>query len=229
MSPREPLIALISATPAAIGPATSAFAERFPAATLWNILDDRLLIDADLAGGVTPELEARMLRLIAHARSEGAEGILLTCSIYGPVAHKVAPQAAIPIYAADDAAFDLLLESDAKQVLVLAATATGLADTETRLSQSAAARNTIIGIEGRVAPGAFAAAGAGDLGALLESLLSTVAEFGAGADAILLAQYSLTPVAAELAERAGLPVIAGPQAAADALYGRLNAQTDAAP
>ena len=71
---RPPLVALISATPTAIAPAESAFARNFPSARLWNILDDRLLTEADSRGGLDDELRARMGRLIDHALAGARQG-----------------------------------------------------------------------------------------------------------------------------------------------------------
>ena len=71
-------IALISATPLAIAPAMAAVTEAFPDATVWNLLDDRLLADAQQAGGITPGLAARMDQLIELALAGGADGVLLT-------------------------------------------------------------------------------------------------------------------------------------------------------
>ena len=52
MDPGGPTVAMVHATPAAIAPAVAAFAECFPAAELWHLLDDRLVSDAEQAGGL---------------------------------------------------------------------------------------------------------------------------------------------------------------------------------
>ena len=50
MTSHAPTVALIHATPAAMAPARAAFADRFPEARLWNLLDDLLISDAEAAG-----------------------------------------------------------------------------------------------------------------------------------------------------------------------------------
>lgn len=85
---RHALIALIETTTAATPPAIEAFDAEFPEATLWNVLDDRLIVEALEAGGLTAPLTERMSRLISYALDAGADGVLLTCSMYGPVAHE---------------------------------------------------------------------------------------------------------------------------------------------
>ncbi|QCX74352.1 hypothetical protein C9F11_03245 [Streptomyces sp. YIM 121038] len=189
-------IALVSATAAAVGPAVAGLGAAFPEARPWNLLDDALLTDADAAGGLTPALADRMRRLIAYAVEGGARGVLLTCSLYGPVAARAGVE--VPVLAADAAAFAAALGGGHREVLVLATFAAALDDSLDRLRAAARAARSPTRIVGRViAPG-------------------TVPDPGA-ADAVLLAQYSLAPHADALAEALGLPVHAGPHAAARAL------------
>src|SRR5882757_3168200 len=112
----SPLIALISATPRAIPAACAALIETLPGCRIWNLLDDRLLADAQVAGGVTPTLEARMERLIDHALREGADGVLLTCSQYGYVGRRMT--VSVPVLAPDDAAFNEIREKGVSRILV---------------------------------------------------------------------------------------------------------------
>ncbi len=76
MTPATPTVALIHATPAAMAPARAAFADRFPQARLWNLLDDLLISQAEEAGRITPPLRRRMERLIEQARDGGADAVL---------------------------------------------------------------------------------------------------------------------------------------------------------
>lgn len=212
----QPLIALINATPAAIGPATAAFAEHFPEAQLWNLLDDRLQEDAG-EDGVTEALADRMRRLINHAVTEGAQGILLTCSLYGPVAQDFAPTAPVPVLAPDEVAFTQLIRESPERVLIIANAVRPLQDTVDRFTRQAAEHNTPIDVHGVIAPGAAAAARQGDLGALTKSLLSAVEHSGVTPTAILLGQYSLSPASKALQFRTGIPVHTGPASAAASL------------
>lgn len=211
-------IALISAVAAAIGPATAAIAAQLPNAQTWNIIDDRLLDDAVAQGGLTPPLEDRMRRLIAHALAEGADGILLTCSLYGTVAAHPQP---VPVLAPDQAAFDEIAAAGHARVLVVASLAAALDDSLARLRDHLAACGVATVLDGTVAQGAMAATGAGDASALLDAL--TLACRNSAAEAVYLAQYSLAPVATELAVRIGKPVVTGPTSAAARLRRELAA------
>ncbi|MWA08159.1 hypothetical protein E5671_02855 [Streptomyces sp. BA2] len=189
-------MALISATPAAIGPAVDGLADAFPEAEPWNLLDDALLTDAAAQGGLTPALADRMRRLITHAVEGGARGVLLTCSLYGPVAARA--DVGVPVLAADSAAFAAALAGGHRRVLVLATFTAALDDCLERFRAAARAAHSPTEAVGRViAPGDR--------------------PDPAGADAILLAQYSLAPRADELSAALGLPVHAGPRTAARAL------------
>jgi hypothetical protein len=215
-----PLVALISATPIAIPPAVDGMRDEFPQALVWNILDDRLLVEANRHGGLTPDLHGRMARLIEHAKAEGARGILLTCSMYGPVAHD-ASDAAVPVLASDDAAFAAVIGSGFRSVLILSSLEPALADARSRFQEAARAAGADIRVIGVVPDGALAAATAGDTAALVESLAAAGKPFVGEVDAVLLAQYSLSPVAEELTAALGVPVFSGPKSAAALLRSRL--------
>ncbi|MEY9776301.1 hypothetical protein [Arthrobacter sp. MW3 TE3886] len=217
----NPLISLISATPVAIPPATGAFREIFPEARLWNLLDDRLLDDATEQGGVTEELAARMTRLIRHAETEGADGILLTCSMYGPVAERLAAELSIPIYAPDASAFQAALDGPYERILLLASANGPLEDALERFTRAAAAAGRDLAVTGIVAGGAAAAATAGDAELLGRTLEAACAGQEADFDAVLLAQYSLSPAADALSHALGKPVLAGPKLAAATLRSQL--------
>jgi len=219
----KPLIALISATPAAIPPARQAFADQFPDAELLNLLDDGLEEQANRAGGLNPHLTDRMKRLINHAVLEGAAGILLTCSMYSSVAQLVADELDVPILGPDDAAFTVATNGDYRSVLVIASLPAALSDVQARLAAAAASNANPLEITGTVAEGAFAAVQAGDDDALLASLKDAASANGASEiDAVLLAQYSLTPVAEQLQLHTGKAVLSGPTLAARRLQAAIS-------
>jgi Asp/Glu/hydantoin racemase len=216
-----PLISLISATPVAIPPATGAFSEVFPEARLWNLLDDRLLEDATTQGGVTEALAERMTRLIRHAVTEGADGILLTCSMYGPIAERLSAELSVPIYAPDASAFQAALDGPYERILLVASAQGPLDDALDRFSTAVNTAGRNVTVTGLVADGASAAAAAGDAGLLADRLETACATQENEFDAVLLAQYSLSPAADVLARALGKPVLAGPKLAAATLRTQL--------
>lgn len=208
---RHPLVAFIGATPAAIPPARAAFAEHFPEATLWNLLDDRLITEAVAAGGLTPALSERMRTLVRYAVDGGAEAVLLTCSMYGPVAHGFAGP--VPVDASDDAAFHDAASSGYRRVILLSSLPEALRDAQERFAAFTDGDASAPAVTPVLAADAFAAASAGDTATVVDALAAAVAA-AEPADAVLLAQYTLAPSAEALAGRLGVPVIAGPSRAA---------------
>lgn len=211
----KPLIALISAVRASIPPTLEAFSAGFPDAQPWNIVDDRLLEDANEQGGLTPHLQLRMERLIDHALTEGASAVLLTCSLYAPVAHEAAVDADVPVLAPDDAIFLAVIEEGYRNVLLVSSGAGPLEDSVTRLRAFVGPDVTVIGA---LAEDAAPAARRGDTDAVVDALASAVEASPTGFEAIVLGQFSLAPAAAALAARLGLPVLAGPQYAVKRLH-----------
>jgi Asp/Glu/hydantoin racemase len=210
-----PTVAMVHATPAAIAPAVAAFSERFPEAGLWHLLDDRLVTDAEAAGGLVAPLRRRMLSLIGHAISGGADGVLLTCSMYGPVARLAAQLWDRPVAGSDDAMHERVVAERPARVAVLGSLETAIADSTERLRRvmADAGRDQDIEVVGVLCPGAAAAAMAGDDQALLASLRSAAEPLAGKLDVLLLGQYSLTGVHAPLEAALGVPVWSPPHAA----------------
>ncbi|THV34676.1 aspartate/glutamate racemase family protein [Glycomyces buryatensis] len=208
---RRPRLALIHGTSAAVAPAVDGLAAVFPEAEPWNILDDRLLPDADAAGGLTPELAERMSRLIGFARDGGAAAVLLTCSMYGTVA--TSAELDIPVLAPDQAAFARVVRERWGSVLVVASFETAAIDAAARLRSTLADAGVGTRVDVVTADAALRPSRSGDVDALENALADVVAD-KAACDAVVLAQYSLAPAAALLEQRLGLPVVSGPQAAA---------------
>lgn len=233
MAPGDgPTVALIHATPAAMAPAVAAFGERFPQAGLWHLLDDRLVSDAERAGGLVPPLRRRMLSLIGHAVAGGADGVLLTCSMYGPVARLAAQLWDRPVTGSDEAMYERVAAERPARVAVLGSLETAVADSADRLRGAladggpaeAGGRGSGLGTEvvGVLCPGAAAAASAGDGAALLASLRSAAEPLAGEVDLFLLGQYSLTPARAGLQAVLRVPVWSPPHVAADVLARRLR-------
>ncbi|MFK4728293.1 hypothetical protein ROT00_01260 [Agromyces mediolanus] len=208
-------IALISATPLAIGPAAAAVAAQFPEGTVWNLLDDRLLADAQGEGGITAPLAARMDRLIELAIEGGADGVLLTCSQYGARAELRDPAAdGVAVLAADGPLFAEAVALGAGRVLLVASLDSAAADSSARLGEAFAGAGVATALDTLVVPAAAKPQPEGELTAALAAAIDGTEP---GYEAIVLAQFSLAPAAAALAERFGVPVLDAPRAAASRL------------
>lgn len=215
---RSPRIALISAVPNAMGPAAAALRTEFEDPEIWNLLDDRLLSDADRAGGVDASLSERMAELITIAESGGADAVLLTCSLYGFVAEA---HPSPLVLAPDQAMFDDVAAAHHASVLVIASIPSALEDSVERLSRHLAARGSRTIVRGVTPAGALETSRTGSTSQLAAVIAEAVAA-AEPADAVLLAQYSLAPAAAELARALATPVYTGPASAARLLRDELR-------
>ena len=77
-------IALIHAMKHSIAPTEDAFRRLWPDVRLMNLLDDSLSVDRAREGSLSPAMTQRFLALARYAVGAGAEGILFTCSAFGP-------------------------------------------------------------------------------------------------------------------------------------------------
>ncbi|MEU9602725.1 aspartate/glutamate racemase family protein [Streptomyces sp. NPDC048109] len=211
-----PLVAMIHAVPTAHRIAQDAFAQEFAQATVWNVLDD-----ANAAGGLTGALRRRMLRLIAHVVDGGAQGLLLTCSSYGEVVDTARALWDVPVLKSDESMFKSALSGPYRRIAVVASTPPAVPAAVAQLEALAPAVRPDRPVDIVTALCEAAAdAGPEEAARLLADALRAAG--GTDADAVLLAQYSLTPVRDALAALLGVPVLDGAGAAARELRALLT-------
>jgi hypothetical protein len=83
-------ITLIHALRQSLDPITDAFTRLWPEAILRNMLDDSLSRDLSRAGRLDSSMIHRFLDLGRYARGAGTDGILFSCSAFGPAIDAVA-------------------------------------------------------------------------------------------------------------------------------------------
>lgn len=96
-------IALVSVTLNAVNPMTNYFQERNPKLTIVNYLDSYLLEKVSKDGEVNDESMRRMFDMLSRACSDGAEGVLLTCSVFSRYAEVFSKVLSKPIVCPDKA------------------------------------------------------------------------------------------------------------------------------
>ena len=98
-------IALIHALSHSVAPINDAFARDWPQAVRMNLLDDSLSADLASGGrGLDAAMHQRFQTLADYAVATGAEGILFTCSAFGPCIEAVAAKhAGIPVLKPNEA------------------------------------------------------------------------------------------------------------------------------
>lgn len=210
-------IALIHALAHSVAPINEALARDWPEAIRMNLLDDSLSADLARDGrGLDEAMHERFQRLAQYAVDGGAQGILFTCSAFGPCIEAVARRhAGMPVLKPNEA----MVEE--------AATGAG------RLGLIASFGPTLVSmppefppgvaLEPALAEGALEALNAGD-GERHDALVAAQARAlrERGCTRIALAQFSMARARAACEEASGLPVLTTVDSAVRALRRRLG-------
>ena len=213
-------IALIHALAHSVEPINAAFARDWPEAQRMNLLDDSL--SADLARnaqgsgqGLDAAMHERFQRLAQYAVDTGAEGILFTCSAFGPCIEAVARRhAAMPVLKPNEA---MIAEAAAGSGTL------GLISTFAPTLASMPPEFPVgIPLETALAEGALDALNRGD-SAKHDALIAAqaVALKARGCQRIALAQFSMARARAACEAATGLPVLTTVDSAVRAVRMRL--------
>jgi Asp/Glu/hydantoin racemase len=198
-------ITLIHALKHSIVPIEFSFARLWPEATLMNLVDDSLSADLARDGRLTGAMTDRFLTLGRYAVSTGADAILFTCSAFGPCIEAVAREhAPMPVLKPSEA----MVEQAAARGHRI-----GLLSTfpPTLVSMPREFPSSLVVVP-KLAEGAMAALDRGDR-AEHDRLVAEASRSLRDCDLIALAQYSMAPAAAAVAEASRLPVLTTPDSA----------------
>jgi hypothetical protein len=204
-------ITLIHAMAASVPPIEEAFQQFWPEARLMNLLDDSLAPDLARDGALMPAMTDRFLGLARYARAAGADGILFTCSAFGPCIEACAREfAAIPVLKPNEAMIEeaLALTGPRGRIGLVATFAPTLASMPPEFD-AVAPDATLMPC---LAEGALAALNAGD-GAEHDAAAVRAAVALGDCDVITLAQFSLSRAAAAVAAATGKTVLTTPDSA----------------
>ncbi|AMA57081.1 aspartate/glutamate racemase family protein [Bradyrhizobium sp. CCGE-LA001] len=212
-----PRIALIHALKHSIAPIEAAFAKAWPAARLMNLLDDSLSADLARDGALTDAMTERFLALGNYAAGTGADGILFTCSAFGPCIEAVArAHAPVPVLKPNEAMIERAVTMG-KRIGLLSTFPPTLASMPPEFP-------TTVEVVPKLAEGALAALDRGDR-ATHDRLIAEASRDLRDCDVIALAQFSIAAAAPLVAKVTGHPVVTTPDSAVDKLMKLLNAKT----
>jgi Asp/Glu/hydantoin racemase len=208
-------IAIIHALRHSPPPIEAAFAAAWPEARLMNLLDDSLSADLAREGRLTDAMTARFLTLARYAAGTGAQGILFSCSAFGPCIEACAQDLApLPVLKPNEAAIEEAVKIGRK--IGLLATFPGT------LSSMPPEFPPGVEVVPCLAPGALAALDAGDA-ATHDQLAAEAAVALRDCDVVLLGQFSLARAASLVAAATGKPVVTTPDSAVAKLKRLLKA------
>lgn len=210
-------IALIHALRHSVEPAEEAFNRLWPQATLANILDDSLSRDLARERTLTPAMTERFLDLARYAVKSGADGILFTCSAFGPCieACKAALEP-VPVLKPNEAMIDDAIAAGFP-IGLLATFAPTLASMPNEFTSVAASAKIIP----QLAAGALDALNNGDPGQH-DALAAEAARKFTDCGVIALAQFSLARAASAIASTTGKPVLTTPDSAVNRMRSLLS-------
>jgi hypothetical protein len=195
-------IALIHALKHSIVPIEASFARLWPDATLMNLVDDSLSSDLARDGHLTAAMTDRFLSLGRYAASTRADAILFTCSAFGPCIEAVArAHAPMPVLKPNEAMIEQAAARGGR-IGLLSTFPPTLASMPREFPAS-------LEIVPKLAEGAMAALDRGDR-AEHDRLVTEASKDLRRCDLIALAQYSLAPTAALVAEATGRPILTTP-------------------
>lgn len=208
----RPRIVLFHATPVAMEPVLSAFAEDWPEAETVNLLDDGLSLDRAKCGDTLSEdLIDRFVAFGRYAHRIGADGILVTCSAFGPAIDRMAAELPVPVVKPNQAMFEAAL-GHGDRIGMLATFAPSIATMEEEFTEAVQLNRPKATLTTILVDNAISALKSGDR-ATHDRLLAEHAPAMAGFDAVMLAHFSTSLAAGAVRERLKRPVLTAPKAA----------------
>jgi aspartate/glutamate racemase len=212
MADRSPRIVLLHATPVAMEPVQAAMAALWPQAEAVNLLDDGLTIDRAREGeNLSEELIERFVDLGRYAQRIGANGILITCSAFGPAIDRVERELPLPILRPNEAMFrEAIAAGD--RIGMLATFAPAVATMEEEFRQFAIEAGASARLDTIIVPDAIELLRQGDAQAHNHLVAGAAPQF-ADHDAIVLAHFSTSRAAEQVRGQVKIPVLAAPEAA----------------
>ena len=212
-----PRIALIHALAHSVEPINTALARDWPEATRMNLLDDSLSADLARSGqGLDASMHERFERLAQYALDSGANGILFTCSAFGPCIEAVARRhPSVPVLKPNEAMV--------AEAAVGAGTLGLIATFEPTLRSMPAEFPDHVALDLALAAGALDALNEGD-GARHDQLIAVQAARlrERGCTRIALAQFSMARARGACEAASGLPVLTSVDSAIRRLHTRLS-------
>lgn len=209
-------VALIHATPVAVQPVAEAFGRLWPQASLMNLLDDSLSGDLAAKGQLDAGMTQRFVDLAEYAVRTGAQGVLFTCSAFGPAIEAAARAVDVPTYKPNEAMFlealDVLRTTGGRRIGLLSTFEPSIAPMREEMQSLASKAGVDLELVTVCATGALAALNAGDA-ATHDRLVVERSSDLEHCDVVMLGQFSMARAQALVARHLGKSVLTSPDSA----------------
>jgi len=219
---QRPRIALIHAVQVAMEPTRTAMAEGWPEAESVNLLDDSLSADRAKDAEITEAITDRILFLARYALGVGAQGILFTCSAFGPAIERAARELPIPVLKPNESMFEAAV-GFGSNIGMLATFPPAVAGMESEFAADARRLNPQARLTSIVVAEAMDALRRGDIETHNRLLAERAPELS-HCDAIILAHFSTSRAALSVRHAVTVPVFTSPDAAVAKLRRALRGQ-----
>lgn len=211
-----PRIALLHALPESIAPIHTAFADLWPRAITFDLLDSSLATDLIRAGEMTPAIVDRVVALARYAESCSGIGgttaaILVTCAALGPAIDAVKEVVKIPVVRPNEATFEDAVTLGGR-VALLVSFPPSLSASCAELTALAQQRGVAVDVDARVVEGAFDALKRGDEHTH-DYLVTEAASQMPVTNSLVLGQFTLARAATSIQQRTGRTVLTTPASA----------------
>lgn len=207
----KPRIVLLHATPVAMEPVQTAFKNLWPEAQLVNLLDDSLSPDRASEPTLTEAMIDRFVRFGRYAHSVGADGILVTCSAFGPAIDQMAAELPVPVLKPNEAMFHAAV-AQGRKIGMLATFGPAVGTMRDEFDEYVQQVGSPATLETVLVADAMTALRAGDA-ATHNRLLAEKAPELAGVDTVMLAHFSTSRAQAAVQDVLTIPVLSAPNAA----------------
>lgn len=226
MSKQTPRIALIHALEESVPPIHAAFAEVWPDASIFDLLETSLAPDRALAGHCDETIVDRFRVLSRYAADTCGVGgatraILFTCSAFGPAIDAVKTELSIPVFKPNEAAFKEAL-AIGNRIGLCVTFEPSLGSLAFELEQMASVAGRSVSITPILAEGALSALTSGDGDAHDRLVLGACSDLK-DVDVLVLGQFSLARAAEPLRRVSDVPILTTLHSAVRALKERLCA------
>jgi Asp/Glu/hydantoin racemase len=226
---RRPRIVLLHATPIAMAPVQTAFAETWPNAEIVNLLDDGLTIDRAKEADLSAAMIDRFVRFGEYGYRMDADGILVTCSAFGPAIDQLAASVPVPVLKPNEAMFQAAL-AQGQNIGMLATFAPSVSTMTDEWDEYVAQAGGKATLRTIVVNDAIDRLRNGDAETHNRLVAERAPEL-ANCDAIMLAHFSTSRAAAAVRAKVSVPVLTAPHAAVERMHAMIDvaAQRASAP
>lgn len=204
-------IVLLHATPVAMAPIHAAFNEVWPEAELVNLLDDGLSLDRAREPDLSPAMIGRFVRFGQYAYEMQADGILVTCSAFGPAIDQLAAKLPVPVLKPNEAMFHEAV-AQGKNIGMLATFGPAVATMTEEFNEYIAQHNSPATLTTILVADAIDLLKKGDAESH-NRLVAARARDLAHCDVIMLAHFSTSRAADAVRQQVSIPVLTAPHAA----------------